>query len=248
MTKVIAHRGASVDAPENSLRAIALAKDQGADLIEIDVRLTVDGVLVVHHDSDLTRSAGDPRRIDQLEFGELREISLNYPVDGVPTSASPEPTPTLEQALREAAPLPMVVEVKPPLSAPRELAEIVVRAIRTPTTYGHHAIISFDDLVVDEAAASLPAQNVGLIRRPDQGEDRWKDILSAPGDLAVLNQDLALPEVVEAIQDAGKELWIYSLDDEASLTRWVTRSLPGVISNTPQLARLVVDRLTPRST
>ncbi len=53
---VLAHRGASAEAPENTLPAFALAESQGADALEIDVRLTADGVVVVHHDRTIDRT------------------------------------------------------------------------------------------------------------------------------------------------------------------------------------------------
>ncbi|MFP3442749.1 glycerophosphodiester phosphodiesterase family protein, partial [Pantoea sp. SIMBA_133] len=60
--EVIAHRGSSEVAPENSLSAIRQALEDGADQIEIDVRLSADGSVVLSHDATLQRLAGDPRR------------------------------------------------------------------------------------------------------------------------------------------------------------------------------------------
>ena len=59
---VVAHRGYSRDAPENSMSAFRKAIEVGADVIELDVQETSDGVIVVLHDRDLMRLAGDPRR------------------------------------------------------------------------------------------------------------------------------------------------------------------------------------------
>jgi glycerophosphoryl diester phosphodiesterase len=71
---IIAHRGASAHAPENTLAAFALALLQGADAIEFDVRATFDGKLVVLHDATLQRTAGDPRAIAEVTSGELMEL------------------------------------------------------------------------------------------------------------------------------------------------------------------------------
>jgi glycerophosphoryl diester phosphodiesterase len=73
---VYAHRGASARAPENTQRAFALALDEGADGIELDVRLARDGVVVVAHDPDLRRRAGRPERIAELDARTLRAIDV----------------------------------------------------------------------------------------------------------------------------------------------------------------------------
>lgn len=71
MVTVIAHRGASAHAPENAVPALDLALEQGADVLEVDVRLTADGVPVLLHDETLLRTAGDPRPVATLRAAEL---------------------------------------------------------------------------------------------------------------------------------------------------------------------------------
>ncbi|HSH57624.1 MAG TPA: glycerophosphodiester phosphodiesterase family protein [Halomonas sp.] len=73
---VIAHRGSSLDAPENTLPAIQRALDDGADMVELDVRLTLDNQVVVYHDSSLQRLTGDPRRIGELERATLANVDV----------------------------------------------------------------------------------------------------------------------------------------------------------------------------
>ena len=73
---VIAHRGSSLDAPENTLPAIHRALDDGADMVELDVRLTADEQVVLYHDSTLQRLTGDPRRLGELE----REALVGFDV------------------------------------------------------------------------------------------------------------------------------------------------------------------------
>jgi glycerophosphoryl diester phosphodiesterase len=80
---LIAHRGASFDAPENTLAAFQLGLDQGADAIECDVHLSSDGGLVVIHDADLRRTAGIDRAVKEMTMTELKA-----PETGIPTLAS----------------------------------------------------------------------------------------------------------------------------------------------------------------
>lgn len=71
---IIAHRGASRKAPENTLAAFRLAWEQGADAIETDLRLTSDGAIMTFHDADGRRTLRDPRRIRDLTLSELKSL------------------------------------------------------------------------------------------------------------------------------------------------------------------------------
>ena len=73
---VVAHRGYSRVAPENSMSAFRKAIEVGADVIELDVQETSDGVIVVCHDRDLMRLAGDSRAIADITFAELRKLDI----------------------------------------------------------------------------------------------------------------------------------------------------------------------------
>lgn len=80
---VYGHRGASARAPENTLSAFALALDEGADGLELDVRLSRDGVVMVAHDPDLQRVAKRPERVAELDAATLRTVDVGG--DFVPT-------------------------------------------------------------------------------------------------------------------------------------------------------------------
>ena len=74
--EIIAHRGASFDAPENTLSAMKLAWEQNADAIELDLWLSKDGRLAVFHDADAKRIAGLARRIADLTWAELQQLDV----------------------------------------------------------------------------------------------------------------------------------------------------------------------------
>ena len=74
--KVIAHRGASAYAPENTLKAFELAVAMGSRDFEFDVHRTRDGVLVVHHDYDLKSTAGKPALIADISYAELKKFNV----------------------------------------------------------------------------------------------------------------------------------------------------------------------------
>src|SRR5215210_464846 len=74
LAEVVAHRGASAYAPENTFAAFDLALAQGADVLELDVRPAADGHLVLVHDPTLERIAGDPRAVAGLSRGALETL------------------------------------------------------------------------------------------------------------------------------------------------------------------------------
>lgn len=235
---VIAHRGASADVFENTRTAIRLAREQGADLVEIDVHRSRDGVIVVHHDDDLLRSCGDPRRIDELEWSDLAAMRVSFPPR---IDLPPEPLPRLDEALAAAEPAPLVVEVKTPRRDPRQVAEQVAALLRADPRGGSHVLISFDAVIAEAAAQWLGASRVGLIRNRDQGAEGWRDGLDAPVSLVVLSFRVAGRAGVEALHAAGKHVWIYALDDEPAIRAFTRLGVDGVITNRPALARRVVD-------
>ena len=75
-TKIMAHRGASAYAPENSLESFALAIEMGAHGIELDIYETADGKLVIHHDNNIKRMTGIDAKISETDFDVLRTYNF----------------------------------------------------------------------------------------------------------------------------------------------------------------------------
>ncbi len=93
---IIAHRGSAATAPENTLAAVRDAVAAGADFVEIDVQETADGEVVVFHDGDFMKTAGEPMKIWEAKRADLERIDIGSWFD---TRFSSERTPTLKQVL-----------------------------------------------------------------------------------------------------------------------------------------------------
>jgi glycerophosphoryl diester phosphodiesterase len=115
---VIAHRGASADAPENTLPSFLRAIEQGADAIELDVHVTADDVPVVMHDPTVTRTTAGEGTVAALSWRKLRELDAgaHFTADGGSTYPYRERgirVPSVEEVLGAIpADLPMIIEVK----------------------------------------------------------------------------------------------------------------------------------------
>ena len=149
MTEIIAHRGASAERHENTLAAFMRALDQGADGIELDVHVTNDGVVVVHHDPVIrTASTGSPRPIARMSSAEVSALRL----------ASGDPVPTLDETLEIVGDRAAVyVEVK----AMGAEAALVACLRRHPGS--RTAVHAFDHRIPVTVRASLPDMPIGFL-------------------------------------------------------------------------------------
>lgn len=106
--KVFAHRGASHYAPENTLPAFALAAEQGADGIELDVHLTKDGELVVIHDEKLDRTTNGTGWVKDYTLAELKTFCADNHLSGYPDAR----IPTLREVLELIRPTGLLVNIE----------------------------------------------------------------------------------------------------------------------------------------
>lgn len=228
---VIAHRGASHACNENSGSALRLAKSLGVRAIEIDVRRLRDGGIVVMHDDDLLRSCGDPRRVSEIDSQEWRTLTQSFS-----PAFQREPVLTLEDAWQIASPVPLVIEIKrdddPALG---EFAQRVASFLEQ-----HHdtrsTVISFESPAADAASDALGPTRAGLIRNTEYGESGFADLLDSRCGIAVLSRRIVTPERISKLLAAGKSVYVYALDDAASVHEHVAWGVTGIISNRPDVA------------
>jgi glycerophosphoryl diester phosphodiesterase len=119
---VIGHRGNRAHAPENTIESFAQAVSLGADAIEFDVRVTADGIPVVHHDPTLTRTTDGTGEIARKTFAELRELDAGarFTQDGgktFPYRGKGHRIPRFDEVLDAFPSTPLLIEIKTPLAA-----------------------------------------------------------------------------------------------------------------------------------
>ncbi|TDE88570.1 glycerophosphodiester phosphodiesterase [Occultella glacieicola] len=149
--RIVGHRGACAVEPENTLTSFARGVADGADQIELDVHLSADGVVVVHHDPTVDRTAVGSGRttgaIADLTWAQLQEVELG----------GGQRIPTIEQAL-DAIAVPVLIEIKA-LEAAGPVARLVAEG-----GYAQQSIfISFKPEALAEVLRVDPGYRTGLI-------------------------------------------------------------------------------------
>jgi glycerophosphoryl diester phosphodiesterase len=233
MPLVLGHRGASAHAVENTMAAFLRAKGDGADGVELDVRLGRDGTLVVFHDEDLRRLAGRAERVDDLDGAQLARVEL----------AGGQRIPRLEEVLAALDPLLVNVEIKPPgWRGAREVVRAVDRCVERAGA-GHRVLISsFDALVVGLVRRTTPLRT-GLLfharqRRPLRRA--WLAPLLRPHALhpeRVLVDQASL----EAWRRAGYQVNVWTVDEPDEVRRLTRLGVDAIISNDPAAARAAME-------
>jgi glycerophosphoryl diester phosphodiesterase len=233
---ILAHRGASDHAPENSLAAFSLAIEAGADMIETDLWFTRDGAIVCHHDATLQRMTGEPRRIVDLTLAEAQSLRMRTRFDD---RFPDERIPTLEELLELApASVGLLVELKDPRFADpawaARLASLAAARVATETIIA----VSFHGRLLRGLRRAEPAFPIGHIpvaapfplQRVDVFGPLWPLLLINPGYAAWVHR-------------RGK--WVCPLDGQPhKRLRWYLRiGVDAILTNDPAATRALIAQL-----
>jgi glycerophosphoryl diester phosphodiesterase len=235
MTLVIAHRGASAYAPENTLPAFELAAQQGADMIELDVQRSADGVLVVFHDDTTERWDGRARLVSECTLAELQALDIGG-----------EKVATLAETCmfaREHS-MPLNVELKAAGFA-AEVAEML-RAERVEELV---LISSFVEAALIEIAAASPALPRAYLMGTEtynpavRVREGWPFSALRRPSSAAWHPAYELPLLtwlIPRVRKAGFQVNVWTVDDVAWMRKLVALGVEGIITNTPDVLRGVV--------
>ena len=229
--QITAHRGSSAVAPENTLSALRQAMQDGADFSEIDVQTTRDGVVVLLHDRDLMRMAGDPRPLESLTLAELRAIQVG---GSFGEAFRGETVPTLAEALdlvRDR--MGLNVELKynrpDPTLAPR-----VIEVLREKDMVDRCVVTSLDLEALRQAEALEPRLVTGLIVTKSLGDPTRLGV-----DFLSLNVEAATRRLVRRARRQGLAVHVWTVNDAALFERMADRGVDVVITDHPaQLSAL----------
>ncbi len=240
--EIIGHRGASADAPENTLAAMNLAWEQGADAVELDLWLSKDGKLIVFHDADTKRFESVSRPITSLTLGEARKIDVG---SWKSAKFKGEPIPTLESIL---ATIPkgrrIVLELK---DGPHLVPELtrVLRASGVPERQLVVISFKYDSLVASKKDWPKVEHYFLMDYKQDANTKTFPELKpllararSAGFDGLNLNFKWPITKAFAAeVKAAGLKLFVWTVDDVSVAQRLKDAGVDGLTTNQPKWLR-----------
>jgi glycerophosphoryl diester phosphodiesterase len=242
---VLGHRGASAEAPENTLSAFRLALAQGADGVELDVWRCATGEVVVCHDEDAARVAGSPLRVPEAPLGALRALDVGA---WRGERFRGERIPLLEEVL-EALPGAVVnVEMKSRGDGDRRLAGALAALLSRRGGAGRIVVSSFDWGLLRAFRRAAPGVADGLLLERSPG---WR--LRLPLAIARDRPSAVHPER-RLVTAARARAWarrglacnVWTVDDPAEAERLCELGAAAIVTNVPGRIREAVRRATGR--
>jgi glycerophosphoryl diester phosphodiesterase len=233
---VIAHRGAAGKAPENTLASVRQAMKDGADWIEIDVQESIDGEVVVIHDSDFMKLAGKDLKVWDSTLKELQEMDVG---SWFGPEFSDERVPTLAKVLEETRGQSRVLIELKYYGHDQQLEQRVVDIVEEAGMVNDVAIMSLKYDGIKKFNALRPDWVVGLLSSKVIG-----NLFDLEVDFFAINMSMATPGFIRRAKLADKQVFIWTVNDQVSMSRMMSLGVDGIITDEPELARNV---LTDRS-
>jgi glycerophosphoryl diester phosphodiesterase len=250
VTFVVAHRGASRRAPENTVEGFRLAVELGADAVELDVHLTSDGQLAVIHDETLERTTGRPGRVAEMTMDAIREAdagaTFSPAAEEHPFAGRGLTVPTLGEVLDWLpADIGLVIEVKPRAAADAVVAAVSEHAVRSDERL---TVISFDEAAIERVRELDPWIRTGYLLVPSQPIEPALVWATEHGHLGVLPYEVdlgldPLPILAQA-RAYGREVGCYVVNDPERMQHLAACRLWGFVTDQPDVAR---EALGPRT-
>jgi glycerophosphoryl diester phosphodiesterase len=230
---IVAHRGLAEGLPENTLAAFERSIQRGIDVIELDVRTTRDGHLVIHHDETLDRTTDCTGQLDGSSLARIKSCDAGWP------SHPGEQIPTLAETLvfARARPVRLLLDIKPGTSVPAALNSIRDFGAQDKVILGLRRLAD-----VTHARSEAPAVTV-LAFMPQPADAH--DFAAAGADIIRLWSDWveADPAIVPRTRNLGPKVWIMvgrklpkrDNDWRALHGRMLSTGAEGLITNRPDL-------------
>lgn len=234
---VIAHRGASGDAPENTLKAFRLAAEQKADGIELDILLSHDGTVVVTHDENLMRLTGEPILTRQAPLSVLKQLDFG---EG-------EKIPTLDELFEECDQKFSIinVEIKSTGTFTDGIEKALVKVIDNHQLRNKILVSSFNPLHLLRIKRLAPDIQRGylIFEKPWIAQlTFWVYVTQAIS----VNLSAEWCEDIQRFEKYKKltsQSWVWTVNDEVEMKKWIGRGVDAIITNYPERLRKILANL-----
>jgi glycerophosphoryl diester phosphodiesterase len=241
-----AHRGASHDAPENTLAAFRLALEMGADGAELDVQVSKDGEAVVMHNFTVDATTDGQGAVRDKTLAELKELDAgSWFGDGLTKSAfAGQRIPTLQEVIVEVGhQLLLNIELKTRVFGSGDLVAEVVRLIEDHNLI-HRAIVSSINPFALRRVKRLNRRiNTGLLYFFDLPTHLVRACLSFLAKPNALHPEkhLVTREYMAWAKEKGYRVNAWTVDDPAEMKRLISLGVDGIITNRPDVLREILD-------
>lgn len=244
--KIIAHRGANKYAPQNTLPAFERAVELGATGFETDVHVTKDGVPVICHNYTINDTSNGIGSISSYTLDELKKFDF-----GTYFSSRFEGTkiPTLDEFLEFVAASAievMNIELKKPREKKSEIVEKTIKAVKEHGLFNRLLISSFDPKLLIEAKKIDPRCKTGFLYAPSHPETLHAHIFPVLfakhiGADALHPMDIYVnKQYVKAAHSAGIKVNVWTVNNEASISRFIKAGVDGIITDCPDRVRKIL--------
>lgn len=240
----IAHQGASGLAPSNTLAAFERAVAEGADWIEIDVVTTVDGVVVVSHDTTVDRYTNGHGAIIEMSLAQVKALDAGARFG--PQFAG-QRIPTLEETVLWARqqPIRLCIEIKG--DSVREYRRTAVGTVDLlqRLDYIRPAVItSFSPECVQAVKVMEPCLSIAL--DPDKQDGTYtpwelcQQVLRCGANFMLHNYRALAPEILDEAREHGFSVWAWTVNDPTEMRRVAALRPDGIMTDRPDLLRQVL--------
>jgi glycerophosphoryl diester phosphodiesterase len=216
--KIIGHRGARGLSPENTIASLQKALEHHVDMIEFDVRVTRDGIVILHHDSFLTDPDGEKRPIADYTFAELKDHKKDLA--------------TFEEVLKSFADtVTLYIEVKPNVAL-EPVIKIIKKFIITGNPPERLLLGSKSQKTLLELHKALPAVPT-IVIEPWSGVRAHYRARQVGTKQISMNQKWLWWGFIRGFKNSGWRLYAYTLNDPKKAKRWAGYGLYGVVTDYP---------------
>ena len=233
MPKIIAHRGASGSAPENTLAAIRLAAEHGATWIEIDVNISSDGVPVLFHDDGLSRCSNGEGLVIEHSLKTLKSLDCG---SWFSDEFSGEKIATLDECLELAlqAELGINLEIKPCSGWELPTTDAIAQLINSKSSLPPLVISSFSHVAMLRATkklAALPRSSLFLVAPPD-----WRELCkeAQASNIHLHANSLLTTDDIESFHNEGLGVYCYTVNTASEAKELFAKGVDGVFTNYPK--------------
>lgn len=231
ITTITAHRGSSMEYPENSMAAFEHAVEDLADYIELDVRQTADGKFVIMHDENLKRTTGVDKKVGELTQQEITSLAVGYDLQ---EEFSGLTVPSLEEFLEfmQNKNVKLNIELKT-AATDNHFAENIYKLLVEYDMTDSCVITSNDYSILKEMKELDKNIETGYILSMAVGnyyEMEYVDFFS-------VNYKFVTSTMIYVLHQRGKEIHVWTLNNEEDIVKYSDMGVDNIITDNPLLAR-----------